>query len=78
MYIYIYVCIYTYIYVYTHTHTSRETYAYISKSMYRYGVTTINRLLKIVGLFCKRALQKRPIFSKETYNFKARTNRTHP
>jgi len=23
---------------------------------------------KIIGLFCKRALQKRPIFSKETYN----------
>ena len=43
-----------------------------------YGVATISRLLKIVGLFCKRALQKRPIFSKETYNFKEPTNRSHP
>ena len=43
-----------------------------------YGVATISELLKIMGLFCKRALQKRPIFSKETYDFKERTNRRHP
>jgi len=43
-----------------------------------YGVATISRLLKIIGLFCKRALQKRPIFFKETYNFKEPTNRSHP
>ena len=42
------------------------------------GVATINRLLKIIGLFCKRALQKRPIFCKETYNCKEPTSRTHP
>ena len=30
----------------------------------RYGVATISRLLKMIGLFCKRALQKRPIFCK--------------
>jgi len=41
-------------------------------------VATISRLLKIVGLFCKRALQKRPIFSKETYNFSELTNRSQP
>jgi len=28
------------------------------------------RLLKIISLFCKRALQKRRYFAKETYNFK--------
>ena len=39
-----------------------------------YGEATMSRLLKIVGLFCKRALQKRPIFSKETCNFKEPTN----
>jgi len=44
----------------------------------RYGVATISRLLKIKGLFGKRALQKRPIFSKETCNFKEPTNRSHP
>ena len=43
-----------------------------------YGVATISRLIKIIGLFCKRALQKRPIFSTETYNFMEPTNRSHP
>jgi len=41
-------------------------------------VATMSRLLKIIGLFCKRALPKRPIFFKETYNFKEPTNRSHP
>jgi len=43
-----------------------------------YGVATISRLLKSTGLFCKRALQKRPTFFKETYNLKEPTNRSHP
>jgi len=43
-----------------------------------YQVATISRLLKSIGLFCKRALQKRSIFSKETYNFREPTNRSHP
>jgi len=42
------------------------------------GVATISRLLKIIGLFCKRALQKRRYSAKETYNFKEPTNRSHP
>ena len=42
-----------------------------------YGVAKISRLLKIIGLFCKRALQKRQYSAKETYNFKAPTNRSH-
>jgi len=33
-----------------------------------YGVATNSRLLKIIGLFCKRALQKRRYPAKETYN----------
>jgi len=37
---------------------------------------TISTLLKIVGLFCKRALQKRLYSAKETYNFKEPTNRS--
>jgi len=41
-----------------------------------YGVATISRFLKIVGLFCKRALQKRPIFCKETYEFQEATNQS--
>jgi len=43
-----------------------------------YGVATISKPLKIVGLFCKRDLQKRPIFCKETCNFKEPPNRSHP
>ena len=34
-----------------------------------HGVATISRLLRIQGLFCKRALQKRLYSAKETYNF---------
>ena len=43
-----------------------------------YGVASISRLLKNICLFCKRALQKRPIYCKETYDFKEPTNRSHP
>jgi len=43
-----------------------------------YRVATISRLLKIMGLFCKRALKKRQYSASETYNFKEPTNRSHP
>jgi len=33
---------------------------------------------KIIGLFCKRALQKKQYFAKETYHFKEPANRSHP
>jgi len=41
-------------------------------------VATSSRLLKIVGLFCKRTLQKRLYSAKETNNFKEPTNCWHP
>ena len=41
-------------------------------------MTTISRLLKMIGLFCKRALQKTLYSAKETYNFKEPTHCTHP
>ena len=44
----------------------------------QYGVATISRLLKIVGLFCKRALSKRLYSAKETWTVKEPTNRSHP
>ena len=44
----------------------------------KYGVATCSRLLKMRGLFCKRALWKRPHSAKETYNLKEPTNRSHP
>ena len=43
-----------------------------------HGVATISRLLKIIGLFCKRDLLKRRYSTKEPYNFKEPTNRSHP
>ena len=38
----------------------------------------ISGLLKIIGLFCKRALLKRLYSAKATYSFKEPTNRSHP
>jgi len=43
-----------------------------------YGVATMSRILKIIGLFCKKTLQKRRYSAKETYDFKEPTNRSHP
>jgi len=42
-----------------------------------YGVDTMSRLFKMIGLFCKRALQKRRYSAKEPYNCKEPTNRSH-
>jgi len=44
-----------------------------SSSSRVYAVATSSRLLKIIGLFCKRALSKRRYSAKETYNFKEPT-----
>jgi len=46
--------------------------------MYDYGVAMTSRLLKIRGLFRKRALLERLDSAKETYDFKEPTNRSHP
>ena len=43
-----------------------------------YGVAIIGRILKIIGLFCKRALHKRLYSAKETYRFEEPTNRSQP
>ena len=43
-----------------------------------YGVALVNRIDKIIGLFCKRALQKRRYSAKETYNLIDPTDRSHP
>ena len=50
----------------------------VDANTYDYGVATISRLLKMIGLFCKRALQNRRYSAKETYDFKEPTNRSHP
>jgi len=43
-----------------------------------YGVASIGRLLRIIGLFCKRALIKRLYSAKDIRNFKELANRSHP
>jgi len=43
-----------------------------------YKEATISGLLKVIGLFCKRALKTRRYSAKETYRFKEPTNRSHP
>jgi len=67
--IYAYICIYTYTYMYA--------YIYVCIHIC-YGVATISRLLKIIGLFCRILSLVYGSFAKETYNFKEPTNRSHP
>ena len=45
---------------------------------YVYGVATISRLLKMIGLFCRILSLLWVSFAKETYHFKEPTNRSHP
>jgi len=53
---------YSHTHTHTRTHTHTCTYAHIQKkhknthNWREYGVATISRLLKTIGLFCKRAL----------------------
>jgi len=70
--IYVCVCVYTYIGVRV---CVREC---IQHALPFYGVASIRRLLQIIGLFCKIAQQKRLYSSKETYDSKEPTNRSHP
>jgi len=61
--------------------TERERIVYGTEedlNIGRYGVAMNSKLLKIIGLFCKRALSKRLYSAKETYDFKEPTNRSHP
>ena len=43
-----------------------------------YEVASIRRLLQIIGLFCRTSSLLKGSFSKETYNCKEPTNRSHP
>ena len=42
-----------------------------------YGVATIDRLLKIIGLFRRLSPVLQGSFAKETYNLKEPTDRSH-
>jgi len=43
-----------------------------------YGVATMSRRLKMIGLFGRISSLLEVSFAKETYNFKEPTNRSHP
>ena len=64
------------------THQTKEGYRgqnpVSKKLLVRYGVATISRLLKMIGLFCKRALYKRSYSAKDTYIRKKPTIHSHP
>jgi len=49
-----------------------------SGRIYSYGVASTSRLLKITGLFSRISSLLQGSFTRETYNFKEPTNRSHP
>jgi len=59
-------------------HTRIPQHTHILQLAYWYEVVSMSRLLKIIGLFCKRALQKRLYSATETCNFKEPPNRSQP
>jgi len=63
------------IYAHTHTHTNCRNYMMRHK---KYGVATISRLLKIIGLFGRISSLLQSSCAKETYNFKEPTICSHP
>ena len=56
----------------------RSTWVNMREWNIRYGVALVSRIDTIIGLFCKRALEKSQYSAKETYNFIDPTNRSHP
>ena len=71
-------CIHICVYIFIHTWISTSQKLHIYALVSTYGVATISRLLKIIRLFCKRALKKRRYSAKETHDLKEPTNRSHP
>ena len=55
----------------------RHDSIHIRHDKFIYGVALVSRIDKIIGLFCKRALQKRRYSAKQTYNFINPTDRSH-
>jgi len=60
----------------TYVSTSKVTTRHFAPQQYE--MASISMLLKIIGLFCIRALQKRRHSAKKTYIFKEPANRSHP
>jgi len=58
----------------------KETYDFKepTHSCIIYGLATISRLFKIIGLFCRISSLLYGSFAKQTCDFKEPTNRSHP
>jgi len=71
-------------YTYTYRQTDRQTDSQTDRHPYCaargewYGVASVSRIDKIIGLFCKRALEKRLYAAKEICNLTDPTDRSHP
>jgi len=71
------ICMYACLYMHVHVHV--HSYMHTSMCVCYYRVVTLCRLFETIDLFCKRALQKRPIFCKRDISFfKEPSNRMHP
>ena len=68
--IHIYTCVVEHI-CYSYTYINVVDAYMFSFTVIAYGVAMTSRLLKIIGLFCKRALYKRPYSAKETYHLRS-------
>ena len=77
VYIYVDVHICRYVHQWGGTHVQADV-CKSSVHICRYGVATISRLLKIIGLSCRISSLLQGSYTKETYNFKEPTNRSHP
>ena len=80
-------CVYTHLSSHASAYTNIHTFVSVHQlwyvhcvvvSSFWYGVATISRLLKIIGLFFRISSLLQGSFAKETYNFKEPTNRSHP
>ena len=75
--------VYSYIHIWCAYVWCEHTCIFIHPSMYVpsyvwYGVATISRRLKMIGLFCRISSLLQGSFAKETYHFIDPTNRSHP
>jgi len=61
-----------------HAYTHVTSHIFCTQNECCYGVATISRLLKMIGLFCRIWSLLYGSFEKETYIFKDATNRSHP
>jgi len=49
-----------------------------SWSIFNYGVATVSRIDKMIGVFCRISSLLQGSFAKETYHFIDPTNQSHP